>query len=172
MRHAFFQRDAQVIYRLVPFTSSVFAVILSVVPLQVPGLAVSTPAFALMAVYYWTVYRPDLMPPSAIFVIGIVLDVLDGTPYIGLSSLTFLILRSLILVFRGRAANQEFALIWAGFFAAAAVAIGLQWLAICLLSMTPLAARPFTFQVLVTVAVFPIGDYLLAQLQRRLLQRV
>ncbi len=172
MRHAFLQRDAQVIYRLVPLTSSVFAVILSVVPLQVPGLAVAMPAFALMAVYYWTVYRPDLMPPSAIFVIGIMLDVLDGTPYIGLSSLTFLILRSLILVFRGRAANQEFALIWAGFFAAAAVAIGLQWLAICLLSMTPLAPRPFMFQVLVTVAVFPIADYVLAQLQRRLLLRV
>jgi len=171
MRTGFFQRDAQVIYRLVPFTSSVFAVILSVVPLHVPGLAATTPAFALMAVYYWTVYRPDLMPPSAVFVIGILFDLLDGTPYIGLSSLTFLVLRSLILVFRGRAANQDFALIWAGFLAAAAVAMGLQWLAVCVLSRTSLTARPFMFQGLVTAAAFPIGDYLLAQLQRRLLAR-
>jgi len=170
MRQDFFQRDVQ-LYRLVPFTSTVFAVILSVVPLQVPGLAVATPTVALMAVYYWTVYRPDLMPPSAIFVIGVMLDLLNGTPYIGLSSLTFLVLRSLILVFRGRAANQDFALIWAGFLAAAAVAMGLQWLATCVLSRTPLAARPFMFQGLVTVAAFPIADYLLAQLHRRLLVR-
>ncbi len=171
MRLAFFQRDADVLYHLVPLATGFIAVILSVVPLHVPGLAVATPAFALMAIYHWTVYRPDLITPTAVFLIGILLDVLDGTPYIGLSSLTFLVARSLILLGRRRAVNQAFSTVWAGFFAVAVATIGLQWLMISILSMTKLAARPFAFQVLVTVAAYPIGDYLLAQLQRGLFRR-
>ncbi len=172
MRLAFFQHDADILYRLVPFTCGLIAVLLSVAPLNVPGLAVATPAFALMVVYHWTVYRPDLMSPVMVFAIGILLDLMEGTPYIGVSSLTFLVLRSLILLVRRRAANQSFAVVWAGFLVAAAIVIGLQWLAVSALSMTTLSARPFAFQILVTVAVYPIADYLLAQLQRVLLRRV
>jgi len=91
---------------------------------------------------------------------------------VGLSSLTFLVVRGLIMIGRRRAANQPFAIVWAGFLAIATVAIGLEWLATSALSLTALAARPFVFQVLVTVAAYPIGDYLLAQLQRSLLRRV
>jgi rod shape-determining protein MreD len=172
MRPAYLQRDVDVLSRLLPFGSSVIAAILSVVPLHVPGLAVVTPAFALMAIYHWTVYRPDLMPASGVFLVGIALDLLDGTPYVGLSSLTFLVARGLILVGRRRAANQPFAIVWAGFLAIAVIAIGLEWLATSALSLAALATRPFVFQILVTVAAYPIGDYLLAQLQRGLLRRV
>lgn len=172
MRLAFFQRDADVLNRVVPFLSCLIAAILTVVPLQVPGLAVATPAFALMAVYHWIVYRPDLMPPASVFVVGIVLDLLGGTPYIGVSSLTFLAARSLILLGRSRYANQPFVIVWAGFFGIAAIAIGLQWLLISALSFNALASRPFVFQILVTVAAYPIADYLLAQAQRGLLRRV
>lgn len=171
MRLAFSPRDAEIVYRLVPLATGVIAAILSVVPLHVPGLAVATPAFALMVIYHWTVYRPDLITPTIVFLIGLLLDLLDGTPYIGLSSLTFLIARSLILLGRGRAVNQAFSVVWAGFFVVAVATIGLQWLMIGVLSMTRLAARPFAFQVLVTVAAYPIGDYLLAQVQRGLFRR-
>jgi rod shape-determining protein MreD len=172
MRLAFFQRDVGILYRIAPVASGVVGAILSVVPLHVPGLAVATPAYALMAIYHWTVYRPDLMPPSGVFLVGILLDVLDGTPYIGLSSLTLLVVRSLVLLGRRRAANQAFAIVWVGFFAVSAFGIGLQWLMTCALSMTLLSSRPFVFQVLVTVAAYPIGEYLLAQVQRGLSRRV
>ena len=39
------------------------------------------------------------------------------------------------------------------------------------LSMSALSLRPFVFQVVVTVAAYPIADYLLAQVQRGLLRR-
>ncbi|MGH6981714.1 MAG: rod shape-determining protein MreD [Stellaceae bacterium] len=172
MRLAFFQRDVETLYRLCPAASGLIAVVLSVVPLHVPGLAIATPAFALMAIYHWTVYRPDLMTPSAVFTIGVALDLLAGTPYIGLSALTFLAARSFVLVGRRRAVNQPFAIVWAGFFATAAFATGLQWIMISALSMNALSPRPFVFQVVVTVAAYPIADYLMAQLQRGVLRRV
>lgn len=171
MRLTFIQRDADVLYRVVPVASGLVAVLLSVVPLNVPGLAMATPAFALMVVYHWTVYRPDLMSPGIVFITGVLLDLMEGTPYIGVSPLTFLIVRSLILLVRQRAANQSFAVVWTGFLVAAIVAIGLQWLAVSALSMTVLSVRPFAFQILVTVAAYPIADYLLAQAQRGLLRR-
>jgi rod shape-determining protein MreD len=67
MRLALFQREAGGFPNtLIPFTSTLVFVLLSVVPLQIPGFAVVTPAFALMAVYHWTIYRPDLLPPVAV----------------------------------------------------------------------------------------------------------
>lgn len=172
MRLAFVQRDADTANRLIPFLSCLVAVVLTVVPLHVPGLAVATPAFALMAVYHWTVYRPDLLPPWGLFVLGVVLDLLDGTPYLGVSALTFLAARSFVLIGRRRTVNRPFAIVWAGFLAAAAFAIGLQWALTSAVSLRALSIRPFVFQVVVTVAVYPIADYLLAQLQRALLRRV
>jgi rod shape-determining protein MreD len=172
MALAYFQREVDVLCRLAPFASCLVAVILSVVPVPVPGLAVATPAFALMAIYHWTVYRPDLLPASAVFVIGILLDLLDGTPYLGLTPLTFLVARTVILLGRRAAVNQGFPLVWAGFTLVALGTVALQWLAVELLSGTALAARAFFFQAAVTAAAYPICDYILAQVQGLVLRRV
>jgi len=172
MRLAFFQRDADVLYRLVPFVSCVAATILSVVPLRVPGLAGAAPACALMAIYHWTIYRPDLLSPSAVFVIGLALDLLDGTSYVGVSPLIFLIARGLVLMARPRLVNQAFPLIWAGFLVLTGIAMALEWLFVGVLVGVALDPRPFLFHALATVAVFPVASYVLAQLQRGFLARV
>lgn len=80
--------------RFLPFLMTLLFALISVVPLNLPGFAVVTPAFALMAVFHWTVYRPDLMPLGAIFLIGLLLDLLNGTPYVGLSALMLLLVRT------------------------------------------------------------------------------
>jgi rod shape-determining protein MreD len=172
MRLAFAPRDFLSFNRLVPFLSSVFFVLLSVMPVHVPGLAIATPAFALMAIYHWTIYRPDLLPASGVFIIGLLLDLLNGTPYLGISSLTLLIARSLVLSQRGLVANKAFVTVWAGFLLVAAVMTGIEWLLTSLLSTAPLGSRPFVFQAIVTAASFPVGSYLLAQAQRAFLRRV
>ncbi|HEX4111407.1 MAG TPA: rod shape-determining protein MreD [Stellaceae bacterium] len=169
MRLAFPHRDIDSFRWLVPFVTGLVAVCLSVMPLHVPGLAVATPAFVLMAIYHWTLYRPDLVLPSGVFVLGLLLDLLDGTTYIGISSLTFLAVRGLVLLSRNRIANQPFPIVWAGFLAIAGAALALEWLTLSVLTLTPLAARPFMFQLLVTAAAFPLAGYALAQLQRGLL---
>jgi rod shape-determining protein MreD len=173
MRRAFFlHRDVEVLYRVVPFVTSAFAVILSVVPVHVPGLAIATPAFALMAIYHWSIYRPDLLPPSGVFAIGLALDLLNGTPYLGVSSLMLLLARSLVLAGRRFVVNKPFAIVWAGFLGVAAIIIGFEWLLTSVLSAVSLGSRPFAYQAVVTSAIFPVGSYLLAQSQRAFLRRV
>ena len=52
--------------------------VLNLVPLQLPGYAAISPNFALMAVYYWALHRPSLLPIGAVFLIGLLQDFLSG----------------------------------------------------------------------------------------------
>ena len=172
MRLVLFQRDAGLPNKLLPFVSTVLFVIISVVPLHIPGYAIVTPAFALMAVYHWTIYRPDLLPPAAVFGAGLLLDLLNGTPYVGVSALSLLIVRTVLLSQRRFFANRLFPVLWMGFLLAAAGVITFEWALVGLLHGAPLGLRPFIFEAVLTVASFPVGSYLLAQTQRAFLARV
>ena len=39
--------------------------------MRIPGYAEIAPVLALMAVYHWAIYRPNLMPLWSIFVLGV-----------------------------------------------------------------------------------------------------
>lgn len=172
MRLALFQRDAGLPYRLLPFVTTLLFVLISVIPLHIPGFAVVTPAFALMAVFHWTIYRPDLLPPIGIFVAGLLLDLLNGTPYVGTSALSLLIARSVLLSQRRFFANRLFPVMWMGFLLTAAAVIAFEWTLVSILHAAALGPRPFIFEAVLTVASFPAGSYLLAQIQRAFLMRV
>jgi len=104
----------------IPLLATVLAVVLNVVPLRLPDYAPLAPGFVLMAVFYWTVHRPDLMRPWAVFLVGLLDDMLSGTP-LGVNSLVLLFVHWTIVaqhrVFRGK----SFVLIWLAF---AMVALG------------------------------------------------
>src|SRR5699024_9319580 len=65
---------------LVPALLSSLLIILSLVPLRAPEVAPLTPALALTAVYYWAVFRPDLLPSWLAFLLGLLQDLLTGAP--------------------------------------------------------------------------------------------
>jgi rod shape-determining protein MreD len=164
------QRESGVPRRLVPFATSLLFVLVSVVPLQIPGFAAVTPSFALMAVFHWTNYRPDLLPLSAVFVLGLLLDLLNGTPYIGASALVLLLARTGVLVQRKRLADRDFPFMWFGFLLLAAGTFFFTWAFIGLLNGRILGPRPFLFQAVLTVACFPVGSYLLVRIHRAILR--
>lgn len=157
--------------RFVPFLTTLLFAIISVVPLNLPGSSVVTPAFALMAVFHWTVYRPDLMPLSAVFVTGILVDLLNGTPYVGLSALALLGARTAVMNQRRFFANRTFSLVWLGFCAVAGGAFIFLWLSVSLLHGGILGLRPFIFQAVLTVTCYPVGSYFLARAHRAFLSR-
>ena len=57
---------------LFPFTLTLLLVMVGMVPLRVPDLSPIVPSLGLIAVYYWAIYRPDLLPAWAVFVIGLI----------------------------------------------------------------------------------------------------
>jgi rod shape-determining protein MreD len=165
-----FQRDVGLINRLMPMLTVVLCVVASVVPAHLPVFTAVTPSFALMAIYYWTVYRPELLPFVAVFATGLLLDMLTGAP-LGISSLVLLLAYGLVLSQREHLLMRRFTVVWLGFLALAATAAVLQWIVVSLFYGMLLDVRAFLFQGVLTVAVYPVVSYLLGRVQRTLLMR-
>ena len=170
MKWLLFQRDTGFLNRLVPLVSTTLAIFASIVPLHLPGFAVVTPAFALMAVYHWSIYRPDLLSYAGAFGAGLLLDLLNGAP-LGVSSLVLLLARAGVLSQRRFFAGRSFAVVWAGFVAVTAAAISLEWMVVSLFYRVALQLRPFLFQGVLTISIYPVASYLLVRLQRNFLAR-
>ncbi len=164
-------RDNGYLTRFTPFLMTLLFVIISIVPLNLPGFAVVTPAFTLMAVFHWTVYRPDLLPLGAVFAIGLLLDLLNGTPYVGLSALTLLVARTAVIKRRQFFVNRTFPVLWLGFLAVTAGTFAILWILVCVLHGGIVGLRPFVFQAVLTVACYPVGSYILALAHRAFLMR-
>ena len=114
MSAVFWQRLDKAARSVTPFGLTLFLVILSVVPMRIPGYAEIAPVLALMAVYHWAVYQPNLIPPWSVFVLGILQDLLSGVP-LGLYILVFLTVYGVVLSQRRFFAGRSFLLYWLGF---------------------------------------------------------
>jgi rod shape-determining protein MreD len=64
----------------VPVICGLIGVILSNLPISFSGGAIPPPLLGFMAVYFWSLFRPDLMPPAGAFIIGLAQDLLSGAP--------------------------------------------------------------------------------------------
>ncbi|MEM7223934.1 MAG: rod shape-determining protein MreD [Pseudomonadota bacterium] len=151
-----------------PVAISLLLVILGMVPLQIPDVTPVIPAWALIAVYYWSVHRPDLMPIWAVFIIGLVQDLLGGG-YPGVGILALLLVHQFVASQRRTFARASFQLLWLIFALIAAAAVALMWLLNCLLQQQLLEVDPALFQYLTTLAVYPCLAWLFAQAQRSFL---
>jgi rod shape-determining protein MreD len=65
---------------VIPFTCALIGLILSNFPVVFLPSELKTPMLSLMPIYFWCLVRPDLMPPSAVFVIGVLEDFFSGSP--------------------------------------------------------------------------------------------
>lgn len=171
MKLVLLQRDIGLINRLMPAITTIACVFVSVIPVHLPGFALVTPAFAIMAVYHWSIYRPDLLPFIATFGAGLFLDMLNGAP-LGISALVLLLTRAIVLTQRQLFIGRSFALVWAGFVAAAAAAAAFEWAIVSLFYGMVLDVRPFLFQAVLTIAGYPLVSYFLVRVQRNLLVRI
>ncbi len=151
--------------RALPLALGAAIVMLSVVPLPVPEYAVLAPGFLLMAVFYWTVHRPDLFPAWGAFALGLFDDLLSGAP-LGLNAFVLLLAHFSIVaqhkVFRGKA----FWLIWAAFAILAAGAHALTLLIGLLLAGAIPDPRAAAAQLGLTVALYPVAAALFGRVQR------
>lgn len=140
---------------LIPTLTALFFVLAGVVPAGVPGLSTVTPLLSVAAIFYWVVVRPDLMPPAAVFGIGLLQDVLSGGP-IGLWALTLLLVQYLSLSQRRFLVGQTFILGWVGFSSIVIGAACLAWLAACIYYDVLLSPVPVFVQAALTILIYPV----------------
>ena len=162
------QRVDNPVARLLPIATTLLATVISIQPAHIPGYAALTPAFTLMAVYHWTIYRPDLLPPLAIFLIGVTQDLLAGVPP-GVTALVLLLACAIVLRQRRQFVNRLFPFLWTGFTMLTGGAMLFLWTLHCLIDGVLIDFRETVFRAVLTISMFPIASFLLGRTQRTLM---
>ena len=75
MREDVWHRLDLIARKILPFFVTLLLIMVAMVPLRVPLLSPVIPALPLIAVFYWSVYKPNLMPVWAIFLIGLFVNI-------------------------------------------------------------------------------------------------
>ena len=155
---------------LTPFVVSLVLIMLGAVHINVPAIGSVAPNLGLIAVFYWTIYRPDLMPAVAVLPLGLWQDLLNGEP-VGLNGLTLLIVYGAIVFQRTFFRGKSFLVVWWAFGLTAAFAALVYWLAVIGWHLRYVDPTPLGFQVVLTLTVFPFLYWLLSWVLRSIARR-
>ena len=164
MKPSLFHRMDLWTRNMLPFGATLFLLVLGLVPARVPGYAMIAPVLPLMGVYYWSIYRPDLLPPSAAFGLGLLHDILSGLP-LGVSALVMLTVQGITSSQRRFFLGNTFAVAWWGFALMALGTLALTWLLVCMLFVQIIPPKTVMFQYLITISAYPVVSWLLARTQ-------
>lgn len=165
------QHPVLALRNLLPSLLTLLAALLACVPLRMPFDFAVVPDFALMAVFYWTLYRPDLLPVVTIFVIGLLQDLLLGG-IVGVTPIMLICCHAVLLNQRRIFLGKPFALSWWGFAVVALAAEAFQWTVHGMVVARIPDILPSLVQAVATVLLFPLVVWLLVFVHRHLVPRV
>lgn len=149
---------------LVPCALTVGLVLAAALPLHSNAVRAVAPSLPLIAVFFWTLWRPDLMPALAVFAIGLLYDVLSGLP-IGVGAEVLVGVHAVVTTQRPFLTGKSFGILWLGFAMVAAAALLLGWLLTCIYYMTLITPERVLFQIFTTIGFFPVLCWLLLRCQ-------
>lgn len=123
------------------------------------------PLLGLLGVFVWATFQPALMPPWAAFLIGVVADLVFGQP-IGVNATLFAAAAAFVRVFESRYGHHAHGFDWG---VAAALIIVFEVLTTQLMGLAgrPLALLPLGWQMLTSIAAYPLVVWLCARVQAR-----
>lgn len=111
---------------VVAYTLIVLFWIMDMISLGIPEFQTIKPAFILVIIFYWSIYRPTLMPSWLVFVMGIILDLVTGMP-VGLNALVLVMVQRIMIDQRLTFMGQPFSTVFFGYISVAAIFYGVQW---------------------------------------------
>ncbi len=140
-------------------------VLLNFVSLPLPYLGPVKPHLVLMAVYYWAIYRPTLVPPALCFGIGIVMDILAGEP-LGITALILVVMQLVVRGQRRFLMSQPYTTTWLGFAVVAGLASLAQWALFGLAYMQWSPLLPAMSAALMSIFLFPFMSLVFVTIHR------
>lgn len=149
---------------LVPCALTVGFVLAAALPVHSAAFRAVAPSLPLIAVFFWTLSRPDLMPAAAVFAIGLLSDVLSGLP-IGIGAAILVGVHAVVTTRRPFFTGKSFGILWLGFALVGAAALLLGWLLTCLYYMALITPERIALQIFTTIGLFPVLCWLLLRCQ-------
>lgn len=138
-----------------PVISTALALLLAAAPLRLPGQPELQGALALGMVFFWSLHRPESLPPLAVFGLGLLADLLGFGP-LGVQVLVLLIVHGLAMSWHYSLVRHGFVGIWMAFLCVAAGAAAMQWAFTSLLVWRVLPAAPALFGATLTAGLYPL----------------
>lgn len=136
-------------------------------PLGLPGQAELQPTWVLACVFFWSLFRPNSMPPVVVFLLGLLANLLGLAPP-GVPVVILLATQGLALRWRRTLTRQGFMRVWLVFIMIAAGAALLEWALTCLLTWRLYSGWPGLFEFLLATGIYPALSMLLIRAHRGL----
>lgn len=155
---------------VLPALLTLILVLISAAPVQVDIFGIGTPAFTLIAVYYWSLHHPGLMPAWLVFAIGVFEDLLIGAP-LGVGTLLLLVTHVVISSQRRFLLAQPASMLWFGFILVALVAMAARWLMESAIAGHLFALEQPVMQIFASALAFPPVAWLLSLIRRLFLRQ-
>jgi rod shape-determining protein MreD len=138
-----------------PACVTILLMLLTQAPLGIPEQAALLPAVTLCCVWFWSLFRPDALPPPIVFLVGLLLDLLGYLP-LGVAVFALLGVHGVALAARRSLSRRGFGSIWIAFAGVATAASLLIWLMVMLLTFRLLSPVPAIFTAMLAVSVYPM----------------
>jgi len=146
-----------------PLVTTILLVLIDLAPRPAGAGGGLAPFSTLGAVYFWTVYRPDLMSSPAVFLVGLIHDAVSGLP-LGVTSLAFLLGRAALVARQRFFYAKSFSVIW-GLFVLWAPSVEAVRYAVAALAVGHLVdPTPLVVQGGLTIALYPALSWLLVRI--------
>lgn len=167
MIHAAYVQVAHVFWRTLPLLFTIFLMLVLCVPVYLLEGRVPLPNIALASLFFWAMNGPSFMPPWAVFITGLVQDLLSGTP-LGFWVVIYLLAHGFTLTqrvfFRGRTGIGA----WLGFALVTGLVGLVAWLMGMLMFERWLDPTSLAVQALVTLVCYPMFARVFMLLRRTL----
>ena len=145
---------------ILPYAFLGLLFLLNIVAMPVPVVGGVEVPFLLMAIYYWAMYRPALIPAWLLFCAGIIIDLLSAVPF-GLNAVIYVVMGWIISRKRRFLMAQSFGNIWLIFGISVFVMMSARWLLFLVSSMPFVSFQSVIYSVLSAMLLFPIMSALL-----------
>lgn len=109
-----------------PKVLAILLILFSFLPFKFTGVSYFVPLFDIMIIYYWAIYHPKLFPQWFVLVMGLLQDALYGLP-LGVTAVTNLIFREIIVSRRRYFIKEPFLTIWLNFVLFSFIVAFLKW---------------------------------------------
>jgi rod shape-determining protein MreD len=142
------------------------AVAIDLLPLPHTAPGVLVPSLLVGVSCFWTIHRPDLLPPALLFAVGMLADAAGGAP-VGVTALCLLVARLLLVPWRRFLARQAMVTVWLPLLPVLLAVGAARWVLMSALSGAAFPLWPVLIEAGLTFAAYPAIAGLLAGLQRR-----
>lgn len=139
-----------------PWLLCILATLAFATPIRVMGLQAPEPVFGFAPAFAWAFIRPSILPPFALLLLGLAMDLMWGAP-LGLWPLCLLSLHALVLAIRATLSGHGFLVLWGWYGSGCALALGVGFVLTALMAGAAPNLWGVGGQWLASVALYPFA---------------